>query len=48
MERHSVDETTAFALLRDQSRVANRKLIDVATAVVDGHQLLPKQPAART
>ena len=48
MERHSVDEATAFAMLRDQSRAANRKLIDVATAVVDGHPLLPKQPAART
>jgi AmiR/NasT family two-component response regulator len=48
MERHSVDEATAFELLRDQARAANRKLIDVATAVVDGHRLLPKQPAART
>src|SRR5437764_10634923 len=48
MERHSVDEATAFEMLRDQSRAANRKLIDVATAVVDGHPLLPKQPAART
>jgi AmiR/NasT family two-component response regulator len=26
------------------SRVANRKLIDLASAVVDGHRLLPKQP----
>jgi response regulator NasT len=48
MERHSVDEAAAFEMLRDQSRVANRKLIDVAAAVVDGHLLLPKQPAART
>jgi AmiR/NasT family two-component response regulator len=48
MERHSVDEATAFEMLRDESRTANRKLIDVATAVVDGHRLLPKQPAART
>jgi AmiR/NasT family two-component response regulator len=47
MERHSVDEAAAFEMLRDQSRAANRKLIDVATAVVDGHPLLPKQPAAR-
>jgi AmiR/NasT family two-component response regulator len=46
MERHTVDEATAFAMLRDQSRSANRKLIDVATAVVDGHALLPKHPAA--
>ena len=44
MERHSVDEPTAFELLREHSRSANRKLIDVASAVVDGHRLLPKQP----
>jgi AmiR/NasT family two-component response regulator len=46
MERHSVDEAGAFAMLREQSRDANRKLIDVAAAVVDGHRLLPKQPPA--
>jgi AmiR/NasT family two-component response regulator len=44
MERHSVDETRAFTLLREHARDNNRKLIDVATAVVDGHLLLPKQP----
>ncbi len=44
MERHSVDETSAFTLLRENARDHNRKLIDVATAVVDGHLLLPKQP----
>jgi AmiR/NasT family two-component response regulator len=44
MERHSVDESSAFEMLRDHSRTANRKLVDVATAVVDGHALLPKQP----
>jgi AmiR/NasT family two-component response regulator len=48
MERHSVDETVAFDMLRDQSRTANRKLVDVAAAVVDGHPLLPKAPAAET
>jgi AmiR/NasT family two-component response regulator len=42
MERHSVDEQSAFAMLRESSRKNNRKLIDVATAVVDGHLLLPK------
>jgi AmiR/NasT family two-component response regulator len=46
MERHSVDEVTAFEMLRDHSRDANRKLADVAAAVVDGHRLLPKQPHA--
>jgi AmiR/NasT family two-component response regulator len=44
MERHSVDEQAAFDLLRDHSRSMNRKLVDVASAVVDGHRLLPKQP----
>ena len=43
MERHSVDETRAFEMLRDHSRTTNRKLIDIAAAVVDGHPLLPKQ-----
>jgi AmiR/NasT family two-component response regulator len=45
MERHSVDEDGAFQLLRSHARQANRKLVDVATAVVDGHALLPKQIA---
>ena len=45
MERHSIDENAAFEMLRDRSRADNRKLIDLATAVVDGHRLLPKQPA---
>ena len=46
MERHSVDEARAFEMLREQSRTANRKLVDIATAVVDGHLLLPKEPQA--
>ena len=46
MERHSVDEAGAFEMLREHSRTANRKLVDVAGAVVDGHRLLPKQPPA--
>jgi AmiR/NasT family two-component response regulator len=47
MERHSVDEVTAFEMLRDHSRAANRKLVDIASAVVDGHPLLPKRSQAR-
>ena len=43
MERHAVDDTDAFHMLRDRSRTANRKLVDIASAVVDGHPLLPKQ-----
>jgi response regulator NasT len=44
MERHSVDEAAAFDMLRAQSRSTNRRLADVASAVVEGHRLLPKQP----
>ena len=44
MERHSIDEPTAFELLREHARSTNRRLADIATAVVDGHALLPKQP----
>jgi AmiR/NasT family two-component response regulator len=43
MERHSVEEDGAFELLRSHARTSNRKLVDVAAAVVDGHALLPKQ-----
>jgi AmiR/NasT family two-component response regulator len=46
MERHSIDEDSAFAMLREQSRIDNRKLIDLAAAVVDGHRLLSKHPQA--
>jgi response regulator NasT len=45
MERHSVNEQNAFEMLREHSRTSNGKLIDLATAVVDGHRL-PKQPQA--
>lgn len=44
MERHSLDERQAFELLRDHARRTNRKLIDLAQAIVDGHRLLPKDP----
>jgi AmiR/NasT family two-component response regulator len=44
MERHSIDDRSSFEMLRDQARAANRKLVDVASAVVDGHPLLPKNP----
>jgi response regulator NasT len=33
-------------MLREHSRLSNRKLLDLAAAVVDGHRLLPKQPKA--
>jgi hypothetical protein len=44
MERHSIDGATVFEMLPDHSRTANRKLVDVAGAVVDGHRLSSKQP----
>ena len=44
MERHCIDENAAFEMLRERSRIDNRKLIDLAAAVVDGHRLLPKHP----
>ncbi len=48
MERHGIDEGSAFELLRERSRLDNRKLIDLATAVVDGYRLLPGEPPAPT
>ncbi len=41
MERHRIDEQTAFELLRSQARNTGRKLVDVAEAVVEGYLLLP-------
>jgi AmiR/NasT family two-component response regulator len=42
MERHSLDERAAFALLRDHARSQSRRVVDVARAVIEGHALLPK------
>jgi response regulator NasT len=44
MERHSVDDRAAFELLRDHARSGNRRVVDVAQAVLEGHALLPKSP----
>ena len=41
MERHDTTEEHAFEMLRTHARSANRKLIDVAGAVVDARGLLP-------
>jgi response regulator NasT len=41
MERHGVDDRQAFELLRQQARRSNRRVIDLAHAVADGHALLP-------
>lgn len=44
MERHSTDEIDAYEMLRGQARTTNRRIIDVATAVLAAHPLLPKPP----
>jgi AmiR/NasT family two-component response regulator len=44
MERHAIDEKSAFEMLREHSRIDNRKLIDLAAAIVDGHRMLPREP----
>jgi|SRR5215217_5038340 len=41
MERHAVGEREAFDRLRDHARAGNRRVVDVAMAVLDGHALLP-------
>jgi AmiR/NasT family two-component response regulator len=43
MERHSLDERAAFDLMRDHARAQNRRVVDVAVAVSEGHALLPKR-----
>ena len=45
-ERAQTEARHRFEMLREHSRTANRKLVDVASAVVDGHRLLPSQPQA--
>jgi len=41
MERHAIDDKAAFQRMRDHARSGNRRVVDVAKAVVDGHALLP-------
>ena len=48
MERHAIDEEAAFNMLREQARRSQRKLIDLAEAVVGGHPLLPARPGERS
>jgi two-component system, response regulator / RNA-binding antiterminator len=40
MATHAIDEQQAFDMLRSQSQRSGRKLLDLAEAVVDSHQLL--------
>jgi AmiR/NasT family two-component response regulator len=44
MERHDINEDHAFELLRTHARSSNRRLADIANAVVDGRRLLPGPP----
>jgi AmiR/NasT family two-component response regulator len=48
MERHDTSEEQAFEMLRSSARNGNRKLVDIAIAVVDGRRLLPGPPKAGT
>jgi AmiR/NasT family two-component response regulator len=43
MERHGLDDRGAFEMLRGQARSSNRRVVDVALAVTEGHALLPKR-----
>ena len=45
MERHGIDDKAAFGRMRDHARSGNRRVVDVAKAVVDGHALLPARGA---
>jgi AmiR/NasT family two-component response regulator len=40
MHRHTIDEQSAFEMLRDNARQNNRKLSDVANAVVNSYRVL--------
>ncbi len=42
MERHAIDEREAFDMLRTEARHSNRKLVDIAEAVLTSHRLLPR------
>lgn len=41
MERHGIHEQAAFDMLRDEARRTNRKLVDLAEAVVTSRSMLP-------
>jgi AmiR/NasT family two-component response regulator len=41
MERNGIDADAAFALLKSHSQESGQKLIDIATAITQTHQLLP-------
>ncbi len=41
MERHGIREDSAFSLIRAEARNSNRRVVDVAEGILDGHPLLP-------
>jgi AmiR/NasT family two-component response regulator len=43
MERQGIGEREAFERLRDHARAGNRRVVDVARSVVEGHALLPSR-----
>ena len=43
MERHGIDERAAFELMREHARRSNKRVLELAHAVADGHALLPKR-----
>ena len=43
MERHQIDQTAAFEMLRRHARHNNHKIVDVSTAVIEGALHLPPQ-----
>ncbi len=47
MERHGVGDREAFERLRDHARAGNRRVVEVAQAVVDGHALLPARSSGQ-
>ena len=48
MERNGIDAAAAFALLKSHSQQNGGKLIDVAQAVTQSHQLLSSARRADT
>ena len=48
MAIHGIDERQAFDLLRNHSQRSGRKLLDLAEAVVDSHQLLVRHDEAES
>jgi AmiR/NasT family two-component response regulator len=43
MERHGIDERSAFELMRDHARAQSKRVVEVALTVAEGHALLPKR-----